>query len=175
MISEKELHEIIEIALDNTTTNSCDNVEGTTKSIMLLDYSKEQLTYIYNEMIETGLFISVGNERFALSKDGAYLNSRQASYRQFLKENYKEQLEIEKAEREIEKLKYEKANQELDNEIKGLTKQNLELSNKNAILTKINLKLQNWDIKFRWIIAVSTFAAGFLLRVCWLALSRLWQ
>ena len=60
-----------------------------------------------NEIIKTGLFISVGNERFALSKDGASLNSRQASYRQFLKENYKEQLEIEKAEREIEKLNLE--------------------------------------------------------------------
>lgn len=69
---------------------------------------------------------------------------------------------------EIENLEYQ-ARERVNNEaIRELTKKNLQLSTE-------NLKLQNWDIKFRWIIAGGTFVAGFLFRILWMLLLKLWQ
>lgn len=66
------------------------------------------------------------------------------------KENYKHQLEMEKSEREIEKLKYEQS-------VRELTEQNLKLNSENARLTSL-------DTKIKWFIAVMTFIIGLIIQ-----------
>jgi len=77
------------------------------------------------------------------------------------KQDYKEQLELEKTQREIEKLRYEESIRKLDEEIKQLT--------------AINLTLQNTEIIYRWGAAAVGLFAGFCLKALveyWPVLAR---
>ncbi|GIZ10105.1 MULTISPECIES: hypothetical protein [Flavobacterium] len=72
-----------------------------------------------------------------------------------------EKLKSEKAEfkdvLEIENLKLQKENSEYT---KTLRQKEAEIRN----LTRDNLRLNNWDIRFRWVIAIITFLIGFITK-----------
>ncbi|HRG18866.1 MAG TPA: hypothetical protein PLP39_07225 [Flavobacterium lutivivi] len=72
-----------------------------------------------------------------------------------------EKIKAEKAESkdvlEIENLKLQKENSEYT---KTLRQKEAEIRN----LTRDNLRLNNWDIRFRWIIALITFLIGFITK-----------
>ncbi|CAM4356354.1 hypothetical protein [Gillisia limnaea] len=73
--------------------------------------------------------------------------------------SYKSELELNRQEREkleIENLKFQNEHSEYQKSIRDKEDQ---IRN----LTKDNLRLGNWDIRFRWIIAIITFITGFLI------------
>ncbi|AFL79859.1 hypothetical protein Aeqsu_0345 [Aequorivita sublithincola DSM 14238] len=61
----------------------------------------------------------------------------------------KESLEIENLELENANMKYQESIREKEEQIRNLNKD--------------NLRLNNWDIRFRWFIAIITFIIGFII------------
>ena len=66
-------------------------------------------------------------------------------------------------------LKKENKKQKLKDKIDALTIENLEyqnskidLENQIQLLTRDNLRLTNWDIRFRWLIAIGSFIIGLI-------------
>lgn len=58
---------------------------------------------------------------------------------------------------ELKNLELQKDNSEHQQSIRGLESQILNL-------TRDNLRLENWDIRFRWYIAIGGFIIGFLTK-----------
>jgi hypothetical protein len=67
-----------------------------------------------------------------------------------LKIQVKETLELENLKLQKEAAEYKKSIRSLENQIRSLTID--------------NLRLGNWDIRFRWLIAVITFLIGFIIK-----------
>lgn len=64
--------------------------------------------------------------------------------------NKKNELEIKNLELQKENLEYQKSIRDLENQIRNLNRD--------------NLRLGNWDIRFRWLIAIITFIIGFIVK-----------
>ena len=95
-------------------------------------------------------------ERFGLKvfKSGGWLEHLSNQ------EKHETELELkiqEKESLELENLKLQKEASEYQKSIRGL-------ESKIRNLTRDSLRLGNWDIKFRWLIAVITFLIGFIVK-----------
>ena len=112
---------------------------------------KHQLANYFKSNEDDGRFELLENGEYAL-KNGGIENWFQLinieKQKEIDKENYKSQLEIEKSEREIDKLKYEKSVRELDSKIKYLTTR--------------NFKLQNFQLIYGFLSGLSGFVVAFL-------------
>jgi len=79
----------------------------------------------------------------------------------YLSNQEKQETEIELSTKEKENLVLE--NLKLQNEAAEYQKSIRGLESQNRNLTRDNLRLENWDIRFRWYIAIGSFIVGFVL------------
>ena len=95
-------------------------------------------------------------ERFGLEvyNSGGWLEHLSA------KESQSNELQIKSEEKEALELE----NLKLQNEASEYKKSKRKLEAQISKLTRDNLRLNNWDVRFRWLIAILTFIAGFIAK-----------
>jgi hypothetical protein len=132
-----------------------------------IDENRDSLKYyeinpetIANEMLYNGL-IDKNGENCTLTRKGIEIfnNGGWLKYLELLKEDRDTEQEIQFTREQIqdkislltaENLSYEKSKREQSEKIINLTED--------------NLRLQNWDIRFRWYIAIGTFILGLIIK-----------
>jgi len=91
---------------------------------------------------------------FKISKNGGWLKhikeKELIKKQNELKDKVKESLESENLKLQNENLEYQKSNRVKEEKIRELTID--------------NLRLGNWDIRFRWYIAIGSFIVGFIIK-----------
>lgn len=94
------------------------------------------------------------NEGRKIIRNGGWIEHNQKQQAERLdsrrRQDFKEQLELEKTQREIEKLKYEESIRELQEE--------------NVRLNSLNLTLQNTEIVYRWVAGALGVVGGVILK-----------
>ncbi|RKS42512.1 hypothetical protein BC962_3270 [Gillisia mitskevichiae] len=119
-----------------------------------------QAERLAENMEEKGL-ITIDQELAILSEFG-YSVVKIGGWSQYLKAKLEEKMKIEsdtqeKEKLEIDNLKLQKENLEYQKSIRAKEEQI-------QTLTRDNLRLGNWDIRFRWYIAIITFVIGFIIK-----------
>lgn len=142
---------------DNQYEFSLNNFVDKNGKQIHLRYKQEEFARL---MILQGL-IRVNGYRCSVEKFGIevfnsggwlkYLSDQEKQKtEQGLKKQEKEKLELENLKLQKEAAEYQKSIQGLESHIR--------------ILTRDNLRLGNWDIRFRWLIAIITFLIGFIVK-----------
>lgn len=123
-------------------------------------FSEFESKQFADEMQSRGLISR--NDELCVVKEFGYEIFKKGGWLKHLsnqKTNQKEH-ELNRQEREkleLENLKFQKENSEYQLSIRDKEEQ---IRN----LTRDNLRLGNWDVRFRWLIAIITFVIGFLIK-----------
>jgi|TARA_R100000541_G_C1880642_1_gene82240 hypothetical protein len=99
---------------------------------------------------EDAEFARLNQKTLHFQKQGGFRKLFSDSVKTSNLEKHKSNLEIENLELQKENFNYQKSIRNKESQIRDLTRD--------------NLRLGNWDIRFRWLIAIATFVAGFILR-----------
>ncbi|PIA80372.1 hypothetical protein BFR04_17070 [Gaetbulibacter sp. 4G1] len=91
---------------------------------------------------------------YTIFKNGGWKKHLQKEYNRSLndrlKKGHKENLELTNLNLQKENFEHQKSIRGLENQIRNLTRD--------------NLRLNNWDIRFRWLIAIIAFIIGFITK-----------
>ncbi len=124
-----------------------------------------ELDLLYSPIKEFVRYLHILDEYRAcecsFKEDGEFARANQKTLHFQKQGGFKKIFSDISTESELEK---QKANLELQNENleyqKSLQKKEEQIQN----LTRDNLRLENWDVRFRWYVAVVTFIIGFIIK-----------